>query len=179
MKKVKKFLAKYIHEIYHYENGKYEFKGRESLVSILILMVMSHFQKICCLFFILNQVINCNLISLVYPLSLFFYALIENPIPQKSYWKFMIYYTIIIISAKFIYQLPLFCGTPAYSIFHYDGEACYNFNINPSDLINRIDFIIGIRKYSGNSSYPKNQGFFIGVLIDYLVLLCLLIQRYI
>ena len=91
----------------------------------------------------------------------------------------MIFYTIIIIILKFLYQLPIFCGSPPYSLFHYDGDiACENIRVNPSDLINRIDFIIGIRKFSGNSSYPKNHGLFLGLIWDYLVLFSLLIYRY-
>ncbi len=68
----------------------------------------------------------------------------------------MLYYTIFVIFAKYFYQLPVFCGSPPYTLYHYDGEICENTLINPSDLINRIDYIIGLRKYSGNSSYPKN-----------------------
>ena len=50
--------------------------------------------------------------------------------------------------------------------------------MNPSELVNRIDFVIGIRKFSGNSSYPKNHGLFLGLIWDYLVLFSLLIHRY-
>ena len=48
---------------------------------MLSLVAISNFEKICFAFFILNTVINCNLLSLIFVLSLFFYALIENPIP--------------------------------------------------------------------------------------------------
>jgi piezo-type mechanosensitive ion channel component 1/2 len=152
LKKLKIFLVNYIHEIYHYENGEYQFKGKESLLVIFVYLLMSHMNKICFFFFIINHIVNTNLISMVYPFSLFFYALLENPIPQKGYWRFMILYTIIVILAKFIYQLPVFCDSPPYSIFYYTSDSqcrsasSSSFNLSPSDLINRIDFIIGKEK---------------------------------
>ena len=51
--------------------------------------------------------------------------------------------------------------------------------MNRSELITRIDYIIGIRKYTGPSSYPINEGFLLGVIWDYLVLLVLLIQKFV
>jgi hypothetical protein len=48
---------------------------------------------------------------------------------------------------------------------------------NSSELIQRLDYIIGIKKFTGNSSYPKNQGLFSGIIWDYIIFLCLLIQK--
>lgn len=39
---------------------------------------------------------------------------------------------------------------------------------------NNFIFSIGIRKYSGSASYPKDQGMFIGLRHDYMILLALL-----
>jgi len=44
-------------------------------------------------------------------------------------------------------------------------------------LVNRIDYIIGIKKFAGPSSFPKDQGIFWGVFGDLLVLLALLIHK--
>lgn len=43
---------------------------------------------------------------------------------------------------------------------------------------NNFIFSIGIRKYSGSASYPKDQGMFIGLRHDYMILLALLFQRH-
>lgn len=53
-------------------------------------------------------------------------------------------------------------------------EAAAN---SESILVTRIDYVIGIRKFAGPSSFPKDQGIFLGVLGDILVLLALLIHK--
>ena len=40
-------------------------------------------------------------------------------------------------------------------------------------LVRRIDFIIGLQKYSGPSSYPRDIGIFRGILWDLLLLIML------
>lgn len=62
----------------------------------------------------------------------------------------MIFYTLVIIILKFLYQLPLFCGSPSFSLFLYStSHECSTSYISPKVLASRIDFIIGIRKFSG------------------------------
>lgn len=107
--------------------------------------------------FIINHMYNSNLLSLIYPLSLFLYALLENPKANRYYWNFMLIYTIVVLSLKFLYQLPIFCSSPPYTIMNY--EECENIQLNEEELMNRIDYIIGIRKYTGPASYPLNEGF--------------------
>ena len=60
-----------------------------------------------------NALVYANAFALLFPLSLFAYALLESPRPSKRYWRFVFGWTVAVIVAKFIYQLPLFC-------------ACYN-----------------------------------------------------
>ena len=122
-----------------------------------------------------NFIFNANLISLVFPISALLYAFLDNPAPHVRYWKILMIYMLIIIGFKFIYQLPLFCGTPAFTLFSIDG--CSNKRILPEVLIMRIDYIIGIHKYAGPSSYPHDQGIFFGIVYDLLVLFALLLHK--
>ena len=48
-----------------------------------------------------------SLISLVYPISIFCYAIMEYPRPKKSYWTFCFIYTIACLVIKFIIQLDI------------------------------------------------------------------------
>lgn len=79
-----------------------------------------YFSIICMLSFILCACNNGDIVSIIYPISFFVYGLIEYPYAPRNYWRFLTCYAVIVIVAKFIYQLPFFCGTPAYS-FISDG----------------------------------------------------------
>lgn len=73
--------------------------------------------------FIINHTANANIISLVFPLSLFAYAIIEFPRPPKAYWKIMLAYTNVILVVKFIFQITVFCIC-----------ACERYRLQPSCL---------------------------------------------
>jgi len=51
---------------------------------------------------------NAGLISLIYPLSIFGYALLEETRPRNFFWKFIRIYTTIILFMKFIFNLDYF-----------------------------------------------------------------------
>ena len=147
------------------------------LLQQIYLVIQSHFEIIILIIFVINHIKNTNLVSLVYPFSFFLYAMIEYPYPSKNYWKLILTYTIAIIVIKFIYQVPIFCGSPAYTLS--TSNSCQNIFYTQSEIIVRIDYLIGIKKYSGPSSFPHDQGFFNAVFWDLIVLLALLFQRYI
>jgi len=50
-----------------------------------------------------NFITNTNIIALIYPVSLYMYALIDNPIPKITYWKYMIGYSNLVIYIKLLY----------------------------------------------------------------------------
>ena len=62
------------------------------------------------------------------------------------------------ITAKFLYQLPLFCATPPFTL--YDPEQCSTdtHHIPLDVLMKRVDYMVGLRKYSGVASYPMDGG---------------------
>jgi hypothetical protein len=47
---------------------------------------------------------TANLMSLLYPLSILLYALIENPRPRSTYWSIILVYAEFIILFKFLIQ---------------------------------------------------------------------------
>jgi hypothetical protein len=83
-------------------------------------------------------------------------------------------YVLTIISLKFLYQLPIFCGTPVYTFY---SDRCNNEDLIPQVLASRIDYVIGIHKFSGPASYPRNVGIFNGIIADILLLMILLLHK--
>lgn len=123
----------------------------------------------------LNFILNANLISLFPALSSLVYALLDYPSANVKYYKFLMIYMLVIVAVKFLYQLPLFCGTPAYEFFSV--EACDSYPVSPETLIDRIDYIIGVHKFSGPSSFPRDQGIVGGMTNDVLVLFTLMLLK--
>jgi len=154
-------------------------QGRLSTLRLLVICFLSQSQHICYFTFFLNFALDPNLLSLVLPFSALFYALLDSPVPSTRYWKLLMFYVLTIVAFKFFYQFPVFCGTPSFT-FYSMSKGCPV--VEPAAnseqiLVTRMDYIIGIRKFAGPSSFPKDQGIFWGVFGDMLVLLALLIHK--
>lgn len=74
------------------------------LIKCLILACVSNFNMMVYLFMIIAMIQNGDLITLVYPVSIFAYAVYEECRPNKKYWQFIIIYTLIVIIIKFAFQ---------------------------------------------------------------------------
>lgn len=116
-----------------------------------------------------------NLISLIPALSALLYALVDFPAANIRYWKYLMAYMLFTVAIKFIYQLPIFCGSPPYSLF--SSEGCATTPVIPEILLRRVDYIIGIHKFAGPFSFPRDQGILQGIVGDLLVLLTLLLLK--
>ena len=68
---------------------------------------INNFTWVCYFFMILDHMINGSVITLVYPISIFCYALLEYPRPKNFYWMGCLTYTMIILFIKFIIQLKI------------------------------------------------------------------------
>ena len=64
--------------------------------------------------------------------------------------------------------MPLFCSSPAFGVFDCKEEVQTDLV-----LVTRIDYVIGLTKFSGPASYPKNIGILPGILWDLLILIML------
>ena len=145
----------------HYLKTNYLVKN---LLLFMLSFIISNFTSICYFVMILNHIISASIFSLFYPLSIFLYALLENPRPSFFYWVVCIYYTLCIILIKFIIQikvLPL--------IINEKGKTTYKEGIQDNLYNYKFGFKYCDSTFSGE--------FCIYILFDMITLLCLLINR--
>ena len=109
-------------------------------------------------------------------LSALVYGLLDGPAPAKNYWKILMIYTLVVIAFKFLYQFPIFCGTPQFSIWTMQ-DGCLDAEIAPSILATRFDYVFGLYKFTGPASYPHDMGIFRGLIGDILVIVALLFHK--
>ena len=150
-------------------NSSEKYLEKTPLVELLIAAISSQIESICYFVMVLMFLINPTLVNLLYPLSILFYAILENPIPAKSYWKWITKYLIVIVFLKVIIQLPIFCSSPGYGLCN-----CSSAEVPHEVLVKRYDYVIGIHKLNGNASLNANDSLLNGLLCD-LVLLVLLV----
>jgi hypothetical protein len=92
-----------------------------TLVGVYPKALISNASTFAYLFMILSMCWNAGFISILYPLAVFGYALIEEARPSKYYWDFITFYTVLIILIKTVFQLD---------IWFYINTSLYQFN-NP------------------------------------------------
>ena len=132
----------------------------KSILSDLQSFLANNFDYFTYLIMIINHMNNYSLLSMFYPLSVFCYALLENPRPKKTYWQICIYYAIILLTLKFIFQLKLFTSL-------IDPETY-------SDFVNKLhNYKIGIRYFKEGFS----SNFFSYIALDSLLLLVLSLNK--
>ena len=133
----------------------------------LIIIISKNFCWICYLFMIINHLINASIISMIYPLSIFCYALLENPRPSKNYWRFCYIYTFIILIIKCFSQ-KIFFGAFSY----FEEEEDESNNTFYEDMKIFLDnYPIGIKIYDGTREYLVN------LIFDFLLLICFIINQ--
>ena len=101
----------------------------ESIILKLKSFISNNFDYFTYLIMILDHIYNCSILSMFYPLSVFCYALLENPRPKKTYWQICHYYTIFILVAKFIFQLKLFNSIMDSNDYRDFVSYLYNYKI--------------------------------------------------
>ena len=138
------------------------------LSTLVYAAVVSQTENIVFAMMFVNFAFNANVISMLLPLSVCYYAILENPKPSYKYWKLVTNYMLVAILLKFVVQLPVFCSSPVFGFWN-----CLEQDIEPEFLVRRIDFIIGLQKYSGPASYPRDIGIFRGIMWDLLLLIML------
>ena len=109
-----------------YLHTSYQIK---SIIKNLESFLCNNFNYFCYLIMIIDHMINSSLLTMFYPLSIFCYALLENPQPKKIYWQVCICYTVFVLGLKFFFQLKLFntiFGSDSYSEFL---NVLYNYKI--------------------------------------------------
>ena len=79
------------------QDAEKEFRTRMPVVLRLLLAVfdalMSHTELVCYFAMILNHLVSASLLSIVYPFSVFLWAMLSVPRPDKFYWVCIMTYT--------------------------------------------------------------------------------------
>lgn len=68
---------------------------------------LSNTQNLCFLWMLLSMQANAGIISLVYPISIFGYAMLEETRPRKEFWNFVLQYTRVLLVVKFLWNLSV------------------------------------------------------------------------
>ena len=115
-----------------------------------------------------------SLLTLIYPLSLFVYALLDQPFCSSVYVKFILYYTIVLTFIVFFFQISFFCGNqPIVNIFNSDNGYCSK----NGNSVNIIYPLVGVYKFTGPMSPSKYKGIFVGMHPYLLTLFSIYIMR--
>ena len=159
----KRKKLKYIEELFDTKLFKKYLKTSYQIRHIFLYLqslFINHFTWVCYFFMILNHMANGSAISLVYPLSIFCFALLEYPRPKKSYWMICLIYSMIIMTIKFIIQLKI--------ILLFISEKSYS-NL----VINLYNYRIGFKYFYSTFS----EDFLEYIIFDALVIFSILINR--
>ena len=70
--------------------------------------LMARSKFLCYFFMILNHMVNASILSIVYPLPVFLWAMLSVPRPTKTYWITVITYTEAVVVVKYLFQFGFF-----------------------------------------------------------------------
>ncbi len=70
---------------------------------MMLEIIATYSDFICYLFMIISMMKNAGLISLVYPMTVFGFALMEEVNPKKKFWYVILIYTEALIMVKFLF----------------------------------------------------------------------------
>lgn len=133
------------------QENEYEVRLKD-FPQLICYVLASNTQSLVYILFLINHFKYANLESLVFPMSLFGYAMLEFPRPRIKYFRIMLVYTSCVLLFKFLFQLK---------------------------ILKRIDFI---KQYKdpytiGFKPVPDSE-FLNYILWDALLLFCLLCREY-
>ena len=142
------------------------------LISDFFTYCSKKFHFVCYLMMIIDHIQMASFISMIYPLSIFCYAILEYPRPGKNYWVFCIGYSIIVLSIKCMLQLELL-------VIIFEDKEKIGSDGKPSNLY--LDFLEILEHYKFGLKYTKttfSYEFFRYIIFDALVIIFLLINNY-
>ena len=58
---------------------------------------------------ILNHIVNGSVVSVIYPLALFYHLLVAYPRASRNFWFAVLTYNFAVLAVKLAFQLPIFC----------------------------------------------------------------------
>jgi hypothetical protein len=100
----------------NFMNFKNLFASWMKLIFQIFLCNLDFFVYLCMIYSMMQ---NAGLISIIYPFSVFGYALLEEIRPTRSYWDFILKYTIVILFIKFAINLECFDAVFDSNLYDY------------------------------------------------------------
>lgn len=79
------------------------------LIETFFYIVISNSQNLIYISMILSMYVNAGLISVIYPILVFGYAMMEETRPRKEFWTKIRAYTQFLLIIKFIANLSILC----------------------------------------------------------------------
>jgi hypothetical protein len=149
LKKKIQFFIKFKHMLKHYWLCFYRY-------------ILSSTQFYCFFAMILAHAFGGSIITVVYPISVFIYALTEHCRPRWNYWSLILLYTEVILALKLILQLD------AIELLIDSKE-----NMNEKYCLNK--YRLGLRTYE----YTMTAEFIRYVIFDCLIVVCILTHQYV
>jgi hypothetical protein len=147
---------------------------RQKLVIGIMKLAQNNSKWICFIWFMLTAVVEANVLSLVLPISMFMYAILEKPRPHKNYWRLALIYLELLIIVKFIFQFSVFCICEAESGDVWslqpqcENKAMCGFVNNGVAL--QIPEVIGI--------VPIKGPFIVGIFFELIAMITILFHRH-
>jgi len=130
-----------------------------------------NFRFIVFFFIVLNHMMNSSLLSLLWPVLVFGYGLIEYPRPGKRFWIIALNYAMFIICVKFLFQLSILENL-LWQYLPKDSEGFFFYN--PKNGNYKEDYFkFGIKIYSSFDS----TGFLGYIIWDTIVLFLIIVQQ--
>jgi hypothetical protein len=77
------------------------------LFETLVQIWMSNFKGWIYLAMIVSMLANSGLISLIYPIIVLGYAMLEETRPRRQFWSFFLLYTVMVVMIKFVFNLTI------------------------------------------------------------------------
>ena len=126
-----------------------------------------------------------SLLSVVYPVSLFCFALLVNPRPPTLYWQLLIAYTAVLIFFRFLFQYPLFAlctsltSSPYYTTRSDLSDPYCNAVVSYTSDGSLVQNIAGLLKVTSRNNAESGWlwTFMAGTAVDFVTLFVLLIHR--
>lgn len=75
----------------------------QAYLRLILEIIITYSDSVCYFLMIVSMMKNAGFISLLYPLVVFGYALMEEVNPKKKLWYFLMIYTELLIMTKFVF----------------------------------------------------------------------------
>ena len=140
----------------------------QKIILDIMSIITNNFNWVCYFVMILNHILNASIISLFYPLSIFCYALLENPRPSRKYWNICLIYTFIFLIIKCFIQNKFIGNFLNIENIENSSETYY------TQLKTFLDYYpIGIILFDDNVKY------FLYLITDFMVIIVIYINVHI